>query len=72
MVIFNFKLVEKGTVQFPLAGPESLAAALEQCAAGEGITLGGYIAVRQGRVVTADELVDDGDEIEIFPAISGG
>ena len=72
MVTFNFRLTARGKVQFPLAGPEKLEIALQQCAAGEGIRLGGYIAVRKGTVVAADDLIEDGDDIDVFPAISGG
>ena len=72
MVVFNFKLTERGTVNLPLSRPERLDTVLQQYAAGEGIDLGGYIAVREGRVITGKNLIDDGDTIEIFPAISGG
>lgn len=72
MVTFNFRLTERGKVQFPLSAPETLDLILQQCAAEEGITLGGYIAVRKGKVITAGNLIADGDFIDVFPAISGG
>ena len=72
MVTFNFRLTERGKVEFPLARPETLDTVLQQCATGEGIILGGYIAVREGTVITAKNLIADGDVIDVFPAISGG
>ena len=72
MVTFNFRLTERGKVQFPLSAPKTLDIILQQCAAEEGITLGGYIAVRKGKVITAENLIADGDDIDVFPAISGG
>lgn len=72
MVTVNFKLSEAGSVRLDIAGPEKLEQVLEQCAARAGIELGGVIAVRNGRVITVQNLVADGDEIDVFPAISGG
>jgi molybdopterin converting factor small subunit len=72
VVTFNFKLTARGKVQFLLAEPEPLDTVLQQCAAAEGLRLGGYIAVRKGTVVAADDLIEDGDDIDVFPAISGG
>jgi len=31
-----------------------------------------YIVARNGRIVTEDELVEDGDEIVLYPVVSGG
>lgn len=72
MVIINFKLSEAGSVSLHLDTPEQLEKVLQQCAAKVGTELGGYIAIRNGRVVTGDALVGNEDEIDIFPAISGG
>ena len=72
MVSFDFKLTEGGKVDFPLSAPEKLDTVVKQCAAGEGLSLGGYIAVRNGKVITGDTLVAAGDSVDIFPAISGG
>jgi len=72
VVTFNFRLTGRGKVQFPLSKPEKLDTVLKQCAAGEGIRLGGYIAIRKGAVIASSNLIADGDEIDIFPAISGG
>ncbi|MBW2683360.1 MAG: hypothetical protein JRC69_07350 [Deltaproteobacteria bacterium] len=72
MVTFNFRLTGRGKIQFPLPKSEKLDTVLHQCAAVEGIRLGGYIAVRKGTVIAASNLIADGEEIDIFPAISGG
>ncbi len=72
MVSFDFKLTEAGKVDFPLGVPEKLDTVVKQCAAREGLPLGGYIAVRDGKVISGDTLVATGDLVEIFPAISGG
>jgi sulfur carrier protein ThiS len=45
---------------------------LLQCRSLTGIEIGGVIAIRQGQVITKNSIVEDGDEIDIFPAISGG
>jgi sulfur carrier protein ThiS len=31
-----------------------------------------YLAVRNGQLITADTILDDGDEIKLIAAISGG
>jgi molybdopterin converting factor small subunit len=72
VVTFNFRLTGRGKIQFPLPKSEKLDTVLHQCAAEEGIRLGGYIAVRKGTVIAANNLIADGDKIDIFPAISGG
>lgn len=72
MVAFNFKLTERGRLNFPLSRPERLDTVLQQYADKEGITIGGYIAVREGKVINGKSLIDDEDMIDIFPAISGG
>ena len=69
---FNFRLTGRGKIQFSLSKPEKLDTVLHQCAAEGGIRLGGYIAVRKGTVIASSNLIEDGDEIDIFPAISGG
>ena len=72
MVTFNFKLREIGSVHFPLSGPDELDIVLKECAAAEGINLGGYIAIRRSKVIGAKTLIEDGDVVDILPAISGG
>lgn len=72
MVKVNFKLSEAGTVSLNIDVPERLDDVLSQCAVQAGVDLGGYIAVRKGKVITGDELIHDSDEIDVFPAISGG
>ncbi len=72
MVTIYFKLTDTGTVQLDVSGPESLESLLERCEAGSGLELGGFIAVRKNRIITGKDLVEDFDEIDIFPALSGG
>ncbi len=72
MVTFNFKLTERGIVKCPISRAERLDVVLQQYTAEEGIDLGGYIAVREGKVMKGESLINDGDMIDIFPAISGG
>jgi molybdopterin converting factor small subunit len=72
MVIVNFKLTDIGRIETSLGKPETLATVLQQCRRQSGIELGGIIAVRCGQVITINDLVRDGDEIDVFPAISGG
>ena len=72
MVTFNFKLREMGSVRFPLSRPDELDIVLQQYAAAEGVNLGGYIAIRRSKVIGAKTLIENGDVVDILPAISGG
>jgi sulfur carrier protein ThiS len=72
MVIINFKMTDIGRVEVAVEKQQPLAAILLQCSKMTGIKIGGVIAVRQGQVITKSSIVEDGDEIDIFPAISGG
>lgn len=72
MVTVNFKLTDIGRIEIALVKQETLATVLQQCRRQSGIELGGIIAVRCGKVITKNDLVRDGDEIDVFPAISGG
>ncbi|HBG20327.1 MAG TPA: hypothetical protein DDY32_13910 [Desulfobulbaceae bacterium] len=72
MVIVNFRLSEIGRVEISLNDPEKWEALVQRCAARPGIELGTILAVRRGRLLQGDDLVADGDEIEVFPALSGG
>lgn len=72
MVTVNFKLTDIGRIEIALVKQETLATVLQQCRRQSGIELGGIIAVRCGKVITKNDLVQDGDEIDVFPAISGG
>lgn len=72
MVAVNFKLSEVGRVEFPLPAPLPLHAVLQQCTALTGYTPGGFIAVRRGKVIGSADLLEDGDDVDIFPALSGG
>lgn len=72
MVVVNFRLSEIGRVELSLKDPERWETLLQRCAARSGIELGGILAIRRGRLMQGDDLVADGDEIEVFPALSGG
>lgn len=72
MVTLQFKLSELGTVTLDIDQPEQLSSLVQRCAAGTDHDPGGYIAVRNGRVIKGDSLIHDGDQVTILPAISGG
>ncbi len=72
MVTVNFKLQKNGSVQLPVYGPERFEAILERCAMKSRVDLGGFIAVRKNRVITGRDMIKDYDEIDVFPALSGG
>ncbi len=72
MVTVIFKLSEAGSVDLAISEPQPLQGILNKAAAQAGIKLGGFIAVRDGQVITAEKRVDVDDVIEVFPAISGG
>jgi len=72
MVTIHFRLTDTGRLQIPVEKPETLSAVLRQCTAQADFEPGGMIAIRKGRVLKESDLVQDGDEIDIFPALSGG
>lgn len=72
MVSVNFKLTDVGRVEIKLEKQETLGTVLKQCIVQTGIELGGIIAIRGGKVLKENDLVKDRDEIDVFPAISGG
>lgn len=72
MVNVNFKLTDIGRIVVSLEKDETLAKVLQQCTDQTGIELGGIIAIRKGTVLKGSDMVQDGDEIDVFPAISGG
>jgi sulfur carrier protein ThiS len=72
MVIIDFKMTDIGRVEVAVEKQQPLEMVLLQCSKLTGIEIGGVIAVRQGQVITKNSIVEDGDEIDVFPAISGG
>lgn len=72
MVKVTFKLSDTGTVSLDIAQPEKLGNIIKKAAIIAGVKLGGFIAVRNDKVVTTDGLIGPDDEIDVFPAISGG
>lgn len=72
MVSVTFRLSEIGRIEIPQSGPENWEALVARCAARAGVELGNILAVRNGTLLMGHDLVEDGDEIDVFPAISGG
>lgn len=72
MVKLFFKMREVGSVELKLDSPATLQDVLELGAKQAGIELGSYIAVQKGKVVPATEIIQGEEEIDIFPALSGG
>lgn len=72
MVTVCFRLTDTGEVEVEAAGAKTLEWILKKSAAQAGIEVGGVIAVRNGKVINAETLIDDGDTIDVFPALSGG
>jgi molybdopterin converting factor small subunit len=72
MVTIHFRLTDIGRLEIHIEKPETLAAVLQLCTAKTDCALGGIIAICKGRVLKESDLVHDGDELDIFPALSGG
>jgi sulfur carrier protein ThiS len=72
VVTVNFKLSELGRMQLDIAAATTFEEVLEQCALKSGSTVGSVIAVKNGKVFGLQEIVEDGDFIDVYPAISGG
>lgn len=72
MVIINFKMTDIGRVKVAVEKQQPLSMVLLQCSNLTGTEIGDVIAIRQGQVITKNSIVEDGDVIDVFPAISGG
>jgi len=72
MVKVTFKLSDAGTVNLEIDQPVKFDEVIKRSALMANIELGGFIAVRNGKVITTDDIVEQNDEIDVFPAISGG
>jgi molybdopterin converting factor small subunit len=72
MVIINFKLQDIESVQLSVDEPQKFERILQRCKNNTGFELGGFIAVRNNMVITETDLVEDLDEVDVFPALSGG
>lgn len=72
MVTIHFKMSSVGKVELPLATKTTWEKILEKCTVSHAVETEGIIAVVNGKVLSADDLVADGDVINVFPAISGG
>lgn len=72
MVSINFKLIDVGSVKLSVEKPEPLEKLLHQISTIDGLELGHIIAIRNGSIIKGSDLVENGDVIDLFPAISGG
>lgn len=72
MVTVNFKLSDKGTMKLDVSKPESFTSILERCVTCPEREVGAFIAVRDNRVIAGEDIILDFDEIDVFPALSGG
>ncbi len=72
MIRLDFKLSPLGLVELELAAPLTLAEVLATAAARQKKEVGATMVVRSGCLLRQDELVADGDLLEIYPALSGG
>lgn len=72
MVTVIFRLSEVGRVELTLSVSERWESVLQRCRVQTGVDPGAVIAVRRGTVLGKDDLVEDGDDVDVFPAISGG
>ena len=72
MVAIHFRLSERGTIEVQLESPETWENVLQQCKSSHQIDTQGIMVVRNGKVLTAGDIVRDDDIIDVFPAISGG
>jgi sulfur carrier protein ThiS len=72
MVTVNFRLTDAGEVEVEVNESKTLEWLLKKSAAQAGIEVGGVIVIRDGKVITAETMIDDGDKIDVFPALSGG
>jgi sulfur carrier protein ThiS len=72
MVTVCFRLTDTGEMEIDVAGSKTFEWVLNTCATQARVKFGGVIAIRNGKVITAETLIHDGDTIEVFPALSGG
>ncbi len=72
MVTVNFKLMDIGTITVDIHKPETMVKVLQLCDTTPGVDFATIMAVRNSTIVKRDDLVEDGDVIYVFPAISGG
>ena len=72
MVTIHFKLQDIKSIQIAIDGPQTFAAILQHCLPNTGFEPDGLIAVRNNRIISKADWVEDLDEIDVFPALSGG
>lgn len=73
MVKVHFKLSDVGLVELEIETPVSFEGLLELCSKKTGVECGGVIAViRNGRVLSMSDMIEGEEEIDVYPAVSGG
>ncbi len=72
MVTVNFKLMDIGTIHIDIHKAEPMEKVLQLCGGKATVDFDTIIAVRRSTIVKRTDLVEDGDVIDLFPAISGG
>lgn len=72
MVTLRFKLSELDTVQLSIDQPVEFSKVLELCSEKTATNLGSVIAVRNGKVLNLQDIINLEDVVDVFPAISGG
>lgn len=72
MVIIHFKLSELGTIDINLDSSEEWRVLLSRCPGNNSLGPDNVLAVRDGSVLKAQDLIHEGDVIDVFPALSGG
>jgi len=72
VVMIHFKMSLLGRVSVTLAEPESWADVLVRCPGNIDSTPDNVIAVRRGSILSPDDMIEKNDEIDVFPALSGG
>lgn len=72
MVTITFKISELGIVKVNLNRKMKLSEVLDEIHHNYDEKMGDIIAIRSNKVMRLDDIVNDDDEIVIFPALSGG
>jgi sulfur carrier protein ThiS len=72
VVTLNFKLSDVGSMQLESTVPVKFEKILNQCIARTASECGEVLAIRNGKVLTSQDIVAESDVIDVYPAISGG
>jgi len=72
MVTVHFRLSEIGQIELELEAAAPWSSVVQRCAVADQIDVDGILAVRAGKVLGGEDIVNNDDVIDVFPAISGG